>query len=225
MASLDPASAGRSPRRVLIVDDHPVFRRGLAELIADDPALEVCGEASDIAEALEKLDGTHPHVVIVDLSLGSGHGIHLIEEIKARHEHVKILVASVHDESLFAERALRAGALGYVNKQEPPERVIEALHCVLRGEVFLTEGVTSHLLQSVVGGQPLEEDPIGNLSNRELQVFELIGQGRTTKQIASQLNLSPKTIETHREKIKTKLGLANSTELSHRAIQWVLENR
>ncbi len=211
--------------RVLIVDDHPVVRDGLGELIAQEPDLEVCGEAAEAAEALRLVESVRPHVVVVDLSLQSGHGIELIEQIKARDEQIKMLVWSMHDEMLFAERALRAGAVGYLNKQEATDRVVEAIHTVLRGEICLSPRMANRLLHSVVGGEPLDQNPVANLSNRELEVFEMIGQGLATKQIARKLHLSPKTIETHREKIKTKLNLANSTELSHRAIQWVLEKR
>lgn len=211
--------------RVLIVDDHPVVRRGLAELINDETDLEVCGEASDGPDALRQVEAKHPDVVVVDISLQAGNGIELIQQIKDRDERIKTLVSSMHDESLFAERALRAGAMGYVNKQEPTEKVIDAIREVLNGQVYLSARMANRLLQSVVGGETLEQDPIGSLSNRELEVFELIGQGMTTKKIAGRLHLSPKTIETHREKIKTKLNLSNSTELSRRAVQWVLENR
>jgi DNA-binding NarL/FixJ family response regulator len=157
--------------------------------------------------------------------LKSGHGIELIEQIKAAHEHVKMLVSSVHDETIFAERALRAGAMGYVNKDAATETLIEAIHQVLKGRVFLSEKMSNRLLTTVVEGQPLGEDPVSSLSNREIEVFQMIGQGLTTKQIANKLRLSPKTVETHREKIKTKLNLANSSELSHRAVRWVMENR
>lgn len=212
--------------RILIVDDHPVVRRGLAELIREDPLLEVCGEADDTSEALRLVSQVRPHVVIIDISLKSGHGIELIEKIKSTDEHVKMLVSSIHEESLFAERALRAGAMGYVNKQEAAEKVIEAVHQILKGEIFLSSTMANRLLHSVVGGESsLDENPMTKLSNRELEVFEMIGAGLTTKQVATRLHLSPKTVETHREKIKTKLNLANSTELNHRAIQWVLENR
>lgn len=211
--------------RVLIVDDHPVVRRGLAELINDETDMEVCGEASDAPDALRQVEVKHPDVVVVDISLQAGNGIELIQQIKEHDERVKTLVSSMHDESLFAERALRAGAMGYINKQEPTERVIDAIREVLSGQVYLSARMANRLLQSVVGGETLGQDPIGTLSNRELEVFELIGQGLTTKKIAGRLHLSPKTIETHREKIKTKLNLSNSTELSRRAVQWVLENR
>ncbi len=212
-------------RRILIVDDHPLVRRGLADLIAGEPDLEVCGEAADAAEALQKVAATQPHLVVVDISLRSGHGLELIEEIKARFGHVKMLVSSVHDETLFAERALRAGAMGYVNKQEATETVIRAIHQVFRGEIYLSGNMANRLLRTVVGGEPLGDDPIKGLSNRELEVFEMIGRGLTTRQIAEKLHLSPKTIETHREKIKSKLSLASGTELSHRAMQWVMESQ
>lgn len=211
--------------RVLIVDDHPIVRHGLAELIGHEPDLEVCGEAADTTEALHQVEATQPHVVIVDISLKSGHGIDLIEQIKAKDEHIRMLVSSIHDESLFAERALRAGAMGYINKQEATEKVIDAIRQIIRGDIYLSPRMSNRLLHTVVGGDRLEQNPIEGLSNRELEVFEMIGQGLTTKQIAGKLHLSPKTIETHREKIKMKLNLANSTELSHRAVQWVLENR
>lgn len=222
---MEPDTSARR-YRVLIVDDHPIVRRGLAELIHEDPLLEVCGEAGDANDALRLVAEMRPHVVIIDISLRQGHGIELIEQIKAGDEHVKMLVSSIHEESLFAERALRAGAMGYVNKQEATEKVIEAVHQVLQGEIFLSPTMANRLLHSVVGGgASLDENPMAKLSNRELEVFEMIGGGLTTKQIAARLHLSPKTVETHREKIKTKLNLTNSTELSHRAIQWVLENR
>jgi DNA-binding NarL/FixJ family response regulator len=200
------SSKGRgAKRRILIVDDHPIVCRGLRELVADEPDLEVCGEAADVSEALQQLEATRPDVVVVDLSLKGGHGIELIQKIKARSDRVKMLVSSMHDESLFAERVLRAGATGYISKQESPEKIIDALRQVLRGEI-------------------LEENPIQSLSDRELEVFEMIGQGLSTKQIAKRLHLSHKTVETHREKIKAKLNLSNSAELSRRATQWVLEN-
>ncbi len=219
------SAANLSKQRVLIVDDHPVVRRGLAELIASDPNLEVCGEASSAAEALDLVAAAQPHLAVIDLSLKDGHGLELIEEIKARFEHVKMLVSSVHDESLFAERALRAGAMGYVNKQEATETMILAIHQIARGEVYLSDTMANRLLRSVVSGDSLSEDPVKRLSNRELEVFEMIGRGLTTKQISQRLHLSPKTIESHREKIKVKLNLFNGTELSHHAMQWVMQAR
>jgi len=209
--------------RVLIVDDHPIVRRGLRELIADEPDLDVCGEAEDVDGALQLVDAARPDIVVVDLSLKSGHGLELIQQIKSRDDRIKMLVSSMHDESLFAERALRAGASGFISKQEAPDKIIEAVRQVLDGGVYLSSRMSNRLLSRVSGGQSLDEDPIGGLSDRELEVFEMIGQGLSTKEIAGRLSLSQKTIETHREKIKAKLNLKHGSELGRRAVQWVLE--
>jgi DNA-binding NarL/FixJ family response regulator len=225
MTVLSSSETALRKHRILIVDDHPIVRHGLSELITQEPDLEVCGEAGDPAEAMRQVRETMPDVVIIDLSLKSGHGIELIEQIRAQYPSIRMLVSSVHDESLFAERVLRAGAAGYVNKQEATEKVIEAIRHVLEGEIYLSTHTSNRLLRSVVSGEPSGQNPIQSLSNRELEVFEMIGQGLATKQIAARLKLSPKTVETHREKIKKKLNLTNSTELSRHAVQWVLENR
>jgi DNA-binding NarL/FixJ family response regulator len=209
--------------RVLLVDDHPLVRRGLAEVIAREPDMETCGEAADVQEALREVERTHPDVVVVDLTLKTGHGLELIERLKSRDPTIKTLVSSMHDEMLFAERVLRAGAMGYITKQEPPEALIRAIRQVLGGEVYLSPRMTNRLLRRVVTGNPAQEDPVQGLSNRELEVYEMIGQGLTIQQIAQRLHLSPKTVETHREKIKQKLNLKSSTELNRRAVQWVLE--
>ena len=209
--------------KVMLVDDHPLVRRGLADVIAHEPDLEVCGEAADVAEAMQALDRDRPDVVVIDLSLRSGHGIDLIEKIKAHDPRIKTLVSSMHDETLFAERVLQAGAMGYITKQEPPEALVRAIRQVLRGELYLSTRMTSRILHRVTGSAPQPESPIESLSNRELEVYEMIGQGLTIQQIATRLHLSPKTIETHREKIKQKLNLKSSTELNRRAVQWVLE--
>jgi DNA-binding NarL/FixJ family response regulator len=222
---MSPGSKAESKKyRILVVDDHPIVRRGLRELVADETDLEICGEAEDVTQALQQIDATCPDVVIVDLTLKSGHGLELIQEIKARGELTKMLVSSMHDESLFAERALRAGAAGYISKQESPEKIIDAMRCVLRGEIYLSSRMSNRLLHRLSAGEPLEKDPIENFSDRELQVFEMIGRGLTTKQIARELELSHKTVETHREKIKSKLNLKTGAELSRHATQWVLEN-
>jgi DNA-binding NarL/FixJ family response regulator len=209
--------------KVLIVDDHPIVRRGLAELIALEPDLEVCGQAADVSEAIKLIETNQPDAAIIDISLKNGHGLDLIENVKANHADVKMLVSSMHDELLFAERSLRAGALGYIPKHEATETLLDALRKVLRGEIFLTSRMSNRLMHNFVG-KPLDTDPIKTLSNRELEVFEMIGQGLTTQQIAGKLSLSAKTVETHREKIKGKLDLKNSAELNRRAVQWVLEN-
>jgi DNA-binding NarL/FixJ family response regulator len=163
-------------------------------------------------------------LIVVDISLNDSNGIELISEIKACHSGVKTVVWSMFDENVYAERALRAGAAGYVNKTEPIERIVEAIRKVLDGEMCLSPQMSTRLLRRMSGGVPVEEDPVDRLSNRELEVFRLIGQGKATKQIARKLNLSHKTVETHREKIKTKLGVDNAAELSLRAFHWALEN-
>ena len=216
-----PLSAQKK-HRVLIVDDHPIVRRGLSDLIALEPDLEVCGEAADMAEAINQIKTNCPDIAIIDISLKSGYGLELIEHIKANHNGVRMLVSSMHDEMLFAERSLRAGALGYIPKHEATENLLDAIRQVLRGEIYLTPRMSNRLVHVLVG-KSVDVDPIKTLSNRELEVFEMIGQGLTTQQIAGKLKLSAKTIETHREKIKGKLDLKNSAELNRRAVQWVLE--
>ena len=208
--------------RILIVDDHPLVRTGFAQLIGDCPDLEVCGEAADMAEALRLIDNDCPDLAIIDLSLAGGSGLDLIERIKSRNQDVLMLVASMHDETLYAERVLAAGARGYINKQEAQESIIRAIRQVLGGKVYLSEAMTERMLNGLVDARDEKHD-IERLSNRELQVFELIGQGVPVSQIASQLNLSIKTIETHQAHIKKKLGLESAHELNQRAIRWVMD--
>jgi DNA-binding NarL/FixJ family response regulator len=208
--------------RILIVDDHPLVRTGFAQLIGDCPDLEVCGEASDMAEALRLIDSDCPDLAIIDLSLAGGSGLDLIERIKSRNLDILMLVASMHDETLYAERVLTAGARGYINKQEAQESIIRAIRQVLAGKVYLSEAMTERLLNGLVDVRDEKRD-IERLSNRELQVFELIGEGVPVSQIASQLNLSIKTIETHQAHIKKKLGLGSAHELNQRAIRWVMD--
>ncbi len=209
--------------RILLVEDHPVVRRGLAELINAEPDMRVVGEADDAPEAIQLLGQTHPDLVMVDISLKRGNGIDLLKQIRARDGHIKMLVTSVHDESLYAERALRAGAMGYVNKAEPVPNILNAIRQVMRGRIFLSMPMVNRMLQNTPV-EAVEESPIATLSDRELQVFELISRGLTTREIASKLLLSIKTIETHRDHIRMKLKLKNSTELIHHAVQWFLES-
>ena len=209
--------------RLMIVDDHPIVRRGLRELVEDELDLIVCGEVGDVDDALEQLADARPDLVLVDLSLRNGHGLDLIERIRARNKHVKLLVLSMHDDLLYAERALRCGASGYVNKQEPPDRLMEAIREVLRGQICVSDDVADVLLRRLSAGQTLQEDPIASLTNRELEVFELIGRGLSVKQIAARLDISSKTVEAHRDRIKAKLNVGNSLEVSRRAMQWTLE--
>jgi len=211
--------------KILIVDDHPIVREGLAARISRQPDLKVCGEAEDVLGALELVKTAHPDLVIVDLSLKTGQGLDLIKKIKARHPDTKMLVSSMYDETLYAERSLRAGALGYINKQEVSEKIIDAIRQVLGGKIYLSPPMTERLLQRAVGSpEELPRSAVETLTDRELEVFKMIGKGMTTRHIANDLHLSVKTVETHRENIKSKLSLPNSAELSREAVQWVMEN-
>jgi len=210
--------------RILIVDDHPLVRTGFAQLIGDCADLEVCGEAGDMAEALRQIDATSPDLAIIDLSLAGGSGLDLIERIRSRDKDILMLVASMHDETLYAERVLAAGARGYINKQEAQDSIIRAIRQVLSGKVYLSQQMTDRLLSGMVNSNGEKRD-IDSLSNRELQVFELIGEGVSSSQIAEQLNLSIKTIETHQAHIKKKLGLGSAHELNQRAIRWAMDQQ
>jgi DNA-binding NarL/FixJ family response regulator len=210
---------------VLIVDDHPIVRRGLMDVINETIDLEICGEAADVPEAIRQIEATQPHAVIVDITLGDEDGIELIDCIKWRWPSIRILVSSARDEKTFAGRVLRAGALGFISKREPLPQVVNALRQVLRGEVYLSPHMTTCLLQRAAGRQSLEPDPVQSLSNRELQVFQLIGEGLNTREIAHRLGISPKTVESHRKVLKEKLNAPTSSHLSRQAFQWVQENR
>lgn len=212
--------------RVLIVDDHPAVREALSLRISRQSDLEVCGEAADTSEALPLVGETRPDVAVVDISLKSGNGIDLIKRIKDHYDHVRILVWSMHSESLYAERALRAGALGYINKDQATEKIVEAIRCVLAGKIWLSDVMAERMLQRAIGGgrQEVSRSPLDSLADRELEVFRLIGQGAKTAEIAEQLHLSVKTVETYRDRIRQKLDLDDGTKLAHYATQWVLEN-
>jgi DNA-binding NarL/FixJ family response regulator len=212
--------------RVLIVDDHPAVREALALRIARQPDLMVCGEAADTGEALRLLEQTVPDVAVVDISLKTGDGIDLIKRIRDRAGSVRVVVWSMHPESFYAERALRAGALGYVNKDQATDVIVEAIRRARRGEVWLSEAMAQRVLRRSIGagGQEVGRSPLDSLADREFQVFRLIGQGVKTVQIAERLHLSVKTVETYRDRIRQKLGLTNGTRLAHYATQWVLAN-
>ena len=213
-----------SPAKILIVDDHSMVREGLRLRISAFPDLEVCGEAVSEDEAMLLVKQTNPHLVIVDISLKGGHGIELIKRIKSSFPSIKMLVSSGFQESLYAERALRAGALGYLNKQDSGEKVIEAIRTVLRGERYVSPEITQRLVSQALGTKSESKDPIDLLTDRELEIFRMIGKGQTSSAIANDLLLSIHTIDTHRENIKRKLGLKNASELSRQAVQFVLEN-
>lgn len=208
--------------KILLVDDHPIVRQGLAELIEQEEDLAICGEAQSGFEALQAIAATKPDLAMVDISLQGTNGLELIKQIKAGHSDVPVLVLSMHDETLYAERALRAGARGYVMKEEATARLITAIRRVLNGEIYLSEKMSARLLSRFVDGAPQTGgSAMERLSDRELEVFELIGRGLGTRRIAEDLHLSVKTIESHREHIKEKLKLDSSQELMRHAMQWV----
>jgi DNA-binding NarL/FixJ family response regulator len=214
-----PVSASKG-RKVMLVDDHPVMREGLAQLINHEPDLTICGEYEDAAHAFAAISVLNPDLAIVDLSLKSSSGLELVKNSRASHPNLRILVLSMYDETLYAERALRAGAAGYIMKQEAVEKILGAIRQVLGGGVYLSEKMGSRLMRQWVGGKASETgSSMERLSDRELEVFGLIGQGKSTRQIAGHLRLSVKTIETHRAHIKEKLNLKDANELVHAAIR------
>ena len=208
--------------KVLVVDDHPVLRQGISQLIALEDDMMVCGEAADAASALKVAEEQEPDVAIVDISLKDSNGIDLIKDMLVRWPKLPVLVLSMHNESFYAERVFRAGAKGYVTKGEPSSKVIEGIRKVLEGEVYVSEKLATKMICKMMGGR-IDTDgySIDRLSDREFLVFELIGQGLQTREIARKLHLSVKTIDAHRENIKTKLKLGNATELLKTAIHWV----
>jgi len=216
----DQAQPGKS--RIFLVDDHAMFREGLRHLIDREPDLVVCGDAAAANEALQGISQTQPDLVIVDISLAGASGIDLIKTIKARYEDLPVLVVSMHDESLYAERALRAGAMGYVMKQEPARTVKTAIRQVLAGDMHLSEKLASSLVSRFMHGTAEEPaTPIETLSDRELEVFRMLGQGKATRQIAAELDVTVATVNSFRNRIKEKLDLKTSTEIMLHAIQWV----
>jgi DNA-binding NarL/FixJ family response regulator len=209
-------------RKIMIVEDHPVFRLGLRELINQEADLIVCGDAEDKLKAWSEIKRLTPDLVILDLSLKDGDGVSLIKDITKNYKNMPVLVVSMHSESIFAERSLIAGAKGYINKRETSLSIIEAIHCLLKGKVFLSDIIKDEILQHFVGGvDAYDKFPIERLTDRELEVFQLIGKGLSSNEIASKLNLSIKTIGTYRERIKEKLRLKHACELNRHAMLWV----
>jgi len=209
-------------RRILIVDDHPIVREGLTTIINEQTDLVVCGEAEDAQTALEAVGTLRPDLMIVDVSLKGINGIELVKLIQRRHEKIPILVLSMHDESLYVERVLRAGARGYIMKQEGTEKVVTAIHRILGGDIYVSEAMGKKLLRTFQESQPETSSPsVDRLSDRELEVFRLIGQGYGTRQIADTLHVSVKTVNTYRQHIKEKLKFETGSELLRQAIQWV----
>ena len=208
--------------KILIVDDHPLVREGLADLVNKEKDLVVCGQAEDAYQAMEAIRELKPDMAIVDISLKETSGLELIKDIKIQHPGLPVLTLSMHEESVYAERALRAGAKGYIMKREATKKVVTAIRKVLRGQLYLSEKMTTRLVRKFVDGKPeAGTSPIDRLTDRELEVFSLLGRGNGTRQISEQLHLSVKTIETYRSRIKEKLNLTSASELLQHAFQWV----
>ena len=222
-----PTSSKKAPphqTRVMLVEDHPLFRDSLANLINRDLGMMVCGEADDPKQAMEVIKATEPDVAIVDVSLRGSSGLELIKDLEAQQIDLPVLVLSMHDENLYAERALRAGARGYLTKNEASSVVIDAIRAVLAGEVYVSKAMTAKIVARMSGAARREQKSgLELLTDRELEVFQLIGRGRTIKEIAGLLNLGESTVDTYRARIKEKLGLRNAGEVYLRAGQWVSE--
>jgi DNA-binding NarL/FixJ family response regulator len=209
---------------VILVEDHPMFREQLAQLINKEPGMNVSGEADNTHDALQLIERKRPDIAIVDLTLKGPSGLELLKDLKAKDIAVPVLVLSMHDEALYAERVLKAGARGYITKNEVSKEVMNAIYAVLRGEIYLPARIASRILESVAMGRK-GENGVTELTDRELEVFELIGRGRSTREISNQLHLGVSTVDTYRARIKTKLHLENSSQLCHEAIRWVSEGQ
>jgi len=222
MTSRKKPLAAPVKKRILIVDDHPMMRQGLAQLIEAEPDLSVCGEAETAGSAFESIAALKPDLVLADISLPDKSGLELIKDFQSVHPGLPVLVISMHDESLFAERVLRAGGRGYIMKQEGGKKLMLAIRQVLSGQIYVSERMSARILEIFSGRrEEAESSPVGKLTDREFEVFQLIGQGRSTKEIATQLRLSAKTVEVHRINVKQKLQLKSASELIHYAVRWV----
>jgi len=220
------ATSVTTKTRVLVVDDHPIVRQGLALLINREADLVVCGEAEEMHTAMQQILTTHPDIVVVDISLSGPDGLELLKSIRTRHPHLPVLILSMHDESIYAERALRAGANGYIMKQEATEKVLEALRRIVNREIYVSDRVANKMLQQYIGGNTVaQRSPVADLTDRELEVFRLIGGGHSTRQIAEELRLSVKTVESYQAHIKEKLSLRSARELMQHAIQWSISEK
>jgi len=206
---------------IVLVEDHPMFRERLADLINKEPDLAVCGEADNIRDGFDLITKHKARVAIVDISLQGSSGLELIKNLKAVGEEIPVLILSMHDESLYAERALRAGAQGYITKNEASAKVMTALRQVLAGEIYLGTRAATKILGHLAGGASQRRSGVEQLTDRELEVFEMIGRGQTTREIGLRLNLGTPTVETYRARIKEKLQLQNAAQLHHEATRWM----
>lgn len=219
-----PAAPPAAPakRRLLLVDDHPFMRAGLAQLIDRQPDLAVVGEAGNPVEAFKLLATARPDLILTDLTMPGRGGLEFIKDLLAAHAGLSVLVISMHDEVVYAERALRAGARGYIMKEAGGENLLTAIRQILRGEVYVSPRLSARILESMTGAKPRgSSSPIEKLTDREFEIFQLIGQGKSTRDIAEQLHLSPKTVDVHRSHIKEKLELRDVTALVRHAVRWV----
>jgi DNA-binding NarL/FixJ family response regulator len=218
---------GTAPKKkVFVVDDHPIVRQGLAQMVNREPDLIVCGEAEDASTVLQAIVTVKPDIMIVDISLNGPDGLELLKNIRTRYPALPVLILSMHDESIYAERALRAGANGYIMKHEAAEKVLGAVRQILNHETYVSDRVASKILQRYISGSDNpKSSPLSELSDRELEVFRLIGMGHSTRMIAEELHLSVKTVESYQAHIKDKLSLKNGRELVQHAIQWVLSEK
>jgi DNA-binding NarL/FixJ family response regulator len=226
MAPESHAAAMTAKRSIFIVDDHPIVRQGLALLINREPDLAVCGDAEQANSALRLIEEMRPDLAVVDISLNGPDGIDLLKDIRARYPNLPVLMLSMLDELVYAERALLAGASGYIMKQEATEKVLVAIRRILGGEIYVSDRIANRMLHRFVGDAPSRDrSPIAGLTDRELEVFRRIGEGHGTRQIAEALHLSVKTVESYQAHIKEKLSLKNSRELVQRAIQWAISEK
>jgi DNA-binding NarL/FixJ family response regulator len=223
MASKPQMTISATKCRVLLVDDHPIVRQGLALLIDREADLSVCGEAEGAHTAFHAIETLKPDIVVLDISLSGPDGLDVLKEIRSKTAALPVLILSMHDESIYAERAMRAGANGYIMKQEATEKVLVAIRRILQGDVYLSDRLTNTMLQQFVrGNTPSKTSPLVQLTDRELEVFRLIGEGHGTRRIADELHLSVKTIESYQAHIKEKLALRNARELVQHAIEWAV---
>jgi len=214
-------SPAQKKKRILVVDDHPMMRQGLAQLISAEPDLAICGEAENAEYALTSLSALKPDLVLVDISLPGKNGLELIKDFQAIQPGQAVLVISMHDESLYAERVLRAGGRGYIMKQEGGKKLMQAIRQVLDGKIYVSEKISADILEIFSGRRPgIESSPVEKLTDREFEVFQLVGQGKGTREVSEKLHLSVKTVEVHRANIKTKLELKSASELMRFAVQW-----
>jgi DNA-binding NarL/FixJ family response regulator len=218
---MNQSSSTTNKKRVLVVDDHPIIRQGLALMINRELDLMVCGEAGDANAAIQAVTTARPDILVVDISLNGPDGLDLLKDLRMRYPDLPVLILSMHDESIYAERALRAGAQGYIMKQEATEKVLVALRRILSHEIYISERIANRMLQRYIGSRGATRPAsVADLTDRELEVFRLIGEGHSTRRIAEELHISVKTVESYQAHIKEKLSLRSARELVQHAIQW-----